>query len=449
MSDDDRAGLAAEYVLGTLDADERDEAAALIASDPAFAALVAAWERRLGELHAMVEPVTPPAEIWMALRARLPDPAREAAAPPATAPSELPDTAPGPAQTATAHAESSRAEEIRAGTRESETTHAGATAEPAQPRAPPEPDVPDILRAVAEALAVPPDDSRNAAPSFSAATPAAASGTVSAERIAGDTAGESAAPGAKTTNGSGPDLRAGIGPTAAVDAHDGIDLAVDAEDAIAQPGRDLVLPPPGDDEAVRRLVRSVQRWRSLAAGLAAFAIALAAITVTAAIAPDRLPEPLRLAPQTVEVVREVVRTVEAPAPPPVPANEPARHVAVLQAEGTTPAFLVSLQPDRRSLMVRRVKAADEGDRRYELWLVSDKLSAPRSLGLLGTGEFTIVPAVADLPADLVESAVYAVSLEAETGSPVEGPSGPVLASGRLIEAVPVMPASPPSGSGGP
>lgn len=171
--------------------------------------------------------------------------------------------------------------------------------------------------------------------------------------------------------------------------------------------------------------------------------------MTAAIAPDWLPEPLRLAPRTVEVVREVVRTVEAPTPPPLPANEPARHVAVLQAEGTAPAFLVSLQPDRRSLMVRRVKTADEGDRRYELWLVSDKLSAPRSLGLLGTGEFTIVPAIADLPADVVETAVYAVSLEAETGSPVEGPSSPVLASGRLIEAVPVMPAAPPSGSGGP
>ncbi|RAI31446.1 hypothetical protein CH338_25790, partial [Rhodoplanes elegans] len=78
MTEDDRAGLAAEYVLGTLDADERDEAAALIARDPAFAALVAAWERRLGELDTMVDPVTPPAAIWMALRARLPEPATAA-----------------------------------------------------------------------------------------------------------------------------------------------------------------------------------------------------------------------------------------------------------------------------------------------------------------------------------------------------------------------------------
>ncbi|RAI38103.1 hypothetical protein CH341_28450, partial [Rhodoplanes roseus] len=101
MSDDDRAGLAAEYVLGTLDADERDEAVALIDSDPAFAALVTAWERRLSELHAMVDPVTPPAEIWVALRARLPDDPAAALVPPpvpAAAPAIAPvaESAPPP-----------------------------------------------------------------------------------------------------------------------------------------------------------------------------------------------------------------------------------------------------------------------------------------------------------------------------------------------------------------
>ncbi|WP_201159413.1 anti-sigma factor domain-containing protein, partial [Rhodoplanes elegans] len=212
------------------------------------------------------------------------------------------------------------------------------------------------------------------------------------------------------------------------------------------------LPAAGDDATVRRLVRSVQRWRSVAVGLLAFVLALAGLAATAVLAPDWLPPELRLVPGRVEV-REVVRTVEVPvAPPPAPAapaTDPARHVAVLQAEGTTPAFIVSLQPDRKSLMVRRVKAADEGDKRYELWLVSDKYPAPRSLGLLGTAEFTIVPAVADFPPDVVADAVYAVSLEAEAGSPIDGPSTPVLASGRLIEAVPEMPASSPSGNGTP
>lgn len=63
--------LAAEYVLGTLEADERAQAQALIESDPEFAALVQYWERRLGELHAMVDAIEPPAETWERLTARL------------------------------------------------------------------------------------------------------------------------------------------------------------------------------------------------------------------------------------------------------------------------------------------------------------------------------------------------------------------------------------------
>ena len=64
MYDDDRDALAAEYVLGTLSADERDQAEALLVIDPGFAEIVRVWERRLGELNVMVEAVEPPAEVW-------------------------------------------------------------------------------------------------------------------------------------------------------------------------------------------------------------------------------------------------------------------------------------------------------------------------------------------------------------------------------------------------
>src|SRR5689334_15124625 len=63
-SGDDREALAAEYAMGTLDADERARAGALIESDPEFSARVSAWERRLGELHTMVDPIEPPDDIW-------------------------------------------------------------------------------------------------------------------------------------------------------------------------------------------------------------------------------------------------------------------------------------------------------------------------------------------------------------------------------------------------
>ncbi len=67
-------GLAAEYVLGTLDGNERAQAQQLLAGDDAFATKVLLWERRLGELHLMVEPVEPGAEIWQRIKAKLPEP---------------------------------------------------------------------------------------------------------------------------------------------------------------------------------------------------------------------------------------------------------------------------------------------------------------------------------------------------------------------------------------
>jgi hypothetical protein len=68
----DRDALAAEYVLGTLDADERSAARALIAEDEEFAGKVRVWERRLGELHLMVDPVEPEPEIWLRIKAKVP-----------------------------------------------------------------------------------------------------------------------------------------------------------------------------------------------------------------------------------------------------------------------------------------------------------------------------------------------------------------------------------------
>ncbi len=65
---DDHIALAAEYVLGTLDADERAEAEALMLIDTAFADLVRRWELRLGELHAMVDSIEPPAALWDRIR---------------------------------------------------------------------------------------------------------------------------------------------------------------------------------------------------------------------------------------------------------------------------------------------------------------------------------------------------------------------------------------------
>ena len=66
--DEDHIAMAAEYVLGTLDGDERAQVETMMAVDPEFKLVVEQWERRLGELHAMVGAVEPADEVWSKIR---------------------------------------------------------------------------------------------------------------------------------------------------------------------------------------------------------------------------------------------------------------------------------------------------------------------------------------------------------------------------------------------
>ena len=84
--------LAAEYVLGTLDAGERAQAQALLKVDQALAAKVRIWERRLSELHLMVEPIEPEGEIWDRIRRHVPKPPPPPVPPPPAPPE--PEAAP-------------------------------------------------------------------------------------------------------------------------------------------------------------------------------------------------------------------------------------------------------------------------------------------------------------------------------------------------------------------
>jgi anti-sigma-K factor RskA len=61
--------LAAEYVLGSLEGDERREAERLLAVDPVFARSVAAWQQRLTPLASYAAPVPPPSDLWRRIEA--------------------------------------------------------------------------------------------------------------------------------------------------------------------------------------------------------------------------------------------------------------------------------------------------------------------------------------------------------------------------------------------
>lgn len=150
------------------------------------------------------------------------------------------------------------------------------------------------------------------------------------------------------------------------------------------------------------LQRSRNGWRAAALTLGAAAAALSGILVTGGLTPP----------------------------------QPATYVAVLQKDAASPAFLLTVDTRSRSLTVRPVSAPAQREKSYELWLVHDSLTAPKSLGVLPDTAPLVHASLGGYPEAVVENATYAVSLEPRGGSPTGLPTGPVVFSGKLIEATP-------------
>ena len=105
LIDEDTDLLAAEFVLGTLDSEERANAQSQLRTDHGFIAMVRIWERRFGELHLMVEPVEPEAAILQRIKAKIAEIAPSERAPDGKPPAEvtsnpeLPEATGSPANT--------------------------------------------------------------------------------------------------------------------------------------------------------------------------------------------------------------------------------------------------------------------------------------------------------------------------------------------------------------
>jgi anti-sigma-K factor RskA len=299
---EDHIALAAEYALGTLDADERSQVETMMAVDKEYAAIVQAWEFRLGVLNQMVGSVEPRPMVWDNIRAAI-------GHGPPQAPLVLPDAPP----------------------------------------------------------------------------PVVAAPSISEEMAAAAAAATAAAPAAA----------------------------------------------PAESSNVVQLSSRVRRWRNVASAMTALAAALLVMISMQVYQPDLLPDGIRPKPRT--------QVVEVKAPP-QPGS--AQFVALLQRDAGSPAFILTVDAATRNFTVRKVGAQPEAGKSYELWIVSDKLQRPRSLGLIGGNEFTARPVLSDYDADLVNKATYAVSLEPEGGSPSGAPTGPVVYTGKLIETVPPAASAP-------
>jgi anti-sigma-K factor RskA len=172
--------------------------------------------------------------------------------------------------------------------------------------------------------------------------------------------------------------------------------------------------------------RATRRWRTIATAATAIAAALVAMVTLQVVQPDLLPDSIRPKPRT--------QVVEVKAPP---APAPAQYVAVLQKDGGSPAFILTVDGATKNFTVRKVgDTVAEPGKSFELWLISDRLGPPRSLGVIGTSDFTARPTLASYDSDIVKAATYAVTVEQAGGSPDGKPTLPPVFAGKLIETVP-------------
>ena len=289
---EDHIALAAEYALGTLDADERAQVETMMAVDTEFTDIVHAWEYRLGALNQMVGSVEPRPIVWENIRAAV--------------------------------------------------GHSG----------------PQVSLVLPEAQQPPP-------------------------------------------------------PVAAVEA-EAAPVATEASGA--------------ESSNVIQLSERLRRWRNVARFATAAAAALIAILALQVYQPDLLPDGIRPKPRT--------QVVEVKTPAPL-AQPSAQYVALLQRDGGSPAFILTVDAATKNFTVRKVGTdAPEVGKSFELWLISDRLPQPRSLGVIGTGEFTARPVLSSYDAGTINAATYAITVEQAGGSPDGKPHSTPIYTGKLIETVP-------------
>ena len=331
MSDVDHTdALAAEYVLGTLDSDEREQARALLGADTAFAVKVAQWERRLGELHLMVEPVEPDAKIWTRIKSRMPEaqPRSNARLPEAHIPEPAPAVIPAEAPSLDA-IEATISETAAVLTSEAAATPAS------EPAASPAPEVAEApVSEVIEAFGSEP----SSVPASEAG--AAAMSEATAETPTPDAAPDlDAAPVTASLESAPPMMVMETSPTATLEA-----AAVPAwratstPAAVVEPGSAppavppalsaAIIPTPDAtrrlDEATRRVVvlrRGRRRWRAFAILMTLIVLAVGALLAAWKFVPERVPPML----QPIELLRHVGVTAPAASPPRRPVPPPSLH----------------------------------------------------------------------------------------------------------------------------
>ena len=125
------------------------------------------------------------------------------------------------------------------------------------------------------------------------------------------------------------------------------------------------------------------------------------------------------------------------------APQPAQFVAVLQRDGGSPAFIMTLDTTTKEFTVRKAGADAPTGRAYELWMVSDRFNAPRSLGIIGATDFT-KPGACRVRQPTIQGRDLCGHSRAGRWLTHRRPTTPPIYAGKLIETVPAASTPPPA-----
>lgn len=110
------------------------------------------------------------------------------------------------------------------------------------------------------------------------------------------------------------------------------------------------------------------------------------------------------------------------------------YVAVL-GSGAHPAWVMTLADRGRLLDVSAIHPVPSQGHSYQLWMLPGKGRAPQSLGLLPVQAHSTIHVRIPPTLHLASAQGLAVSLEPPTGSPVAGPSGPIVYQATWLHIV--------------
>ena len=196
---------------------------------------------------------------------------------------------------------------------------------------------------------------------------------------------------------------------------------------VAQRQAAVARPPVEESPLFKQLKRALGLWRgaALGAGVAALAAVVVGVNLNNEV-DHRGGQLAQLTQQSTQLAQQKTQ-LEAQ----LKAAPAIEYVAVLQDDKSAASMLVTFDPKKGTLVLKRVGGYQEAsDKSLQLWALPPS-GGPKSLGVMGGDKVIRLTAT---EGEVKEVPTLAITLEPKGGVPAgSGPSGPVLFKGALLQ----------------